>query len=437
MGGDTIFALATPRGRSAIAIVRVSGPATRFGLETLAGRVPTPRMASLLRLVAPRTLDNLDQALVLWFPGPASFTGEDMAELHLHGGRAVVDGVLAALLDLGYRPAAAGEFTRRAFANGKAGLTAIEGLADLIEAETAAQRRQALRQMSGELARLVDAWRISLIEAMARIEADLDFSDEGDVADSLALEMAKAGLERVAAEMDRVLAGARRSERLRDGLVAVLAGPPNAGKSTLMNALAGRDVAIVSETPGTTRDVIEVALDLDGVPLTIVDTAGLREAVDGVEREGIRRTRDRLATADVVVWLTPAAAPEPCPAVSEDTHVLSVATKIDSQSKSSTDRRLGLSARTGEGLDSLTEQLTALASNLAGEASLLTRMRHRDALTRARSALGRAIAGLEPHRLELAAEDLRLSVRALEALIGRVDVEDVLDRLFASFCIGK
>jgi tRNA modification GTPase len=437
MGGDTIFALATPRGRAAVAIVRISGAGSRFAIETMAGRLPAARRASLRQLTNPASGDILDHAIVIWFPTPNSFTGEDMAELHVHGGRAVVEGVLGALSGLGFRTAAAGEFTRRAFANGKSDLTGVEALADLIDAQTAAQRRQALRQMSGELAAVVDRWRSALLDAMARIEADIDFSDEGDVAEASGLSAVDSSLSRVAAEMDDLLAGSRRSERLRDGIVAVLAGPPNAGKSTLLNALAGRDVAIVSDVPGTTRDALEVSLDLGGIPLTLVDTAGLRVSNDHVEREGIRRTRQRLATADLVLWLTPADEPADCTDAPDGCPLIHVATKIDSVAKPQIDARLGVSGLTGAGLDSLVQRLEQVADGLAGEASLITRERHRLALGRAREALGRVLAGLEQTRLELAAEDLRLSVRALESLVGRIDVEDVLDRLFASFCIGK
>lgn len=437
MGGDTIFALATPPGRAAIAILRISGADTRFGLETVVGRLPRPRFASLRVLRHPETQEQLDQALVLWFPAPASFTGEDMAELHLHGGRAVVAGVLDALAFVGWRPAEPGEFTRRAFSNGKADLTAIEGLADLIDAQTSAQRRQAMRQLSGQLAQTVAQWRAPLLDAMARIEADIDFSDEDDVARSNDLRPIAADLQAVSHEMAAMLQDFRQGERLRDGIVVVLAGPPNAGKSTLLNTLSGRDVAIVSDTPGTTRDVIEVALDLGGIPVTLLDTAGLREAGDAIEREGVRRSRDRIATADIVVWLTPAGlSPTPVD-IPSGAVVLSIATKIDSDSKLPSDHRLGVSCVTGEGLDSLLQQLTHLAGSLAGGSALLTRARHRDAVLRAREALDRAIAGLAPDRIELVAEDVRLAVRALEMLVGRVDVEDVLDRLFASFCIGK
>lgn len=437
MGGDTIFALATPPGRSAVAVVRISGSRVRFVIETLAGSIPAPRRASLRRLRDPTSDDLLDQALVLWFPSPSSYTGEDSAEFQLHGGRAVLDGVIQALAALGVRAAEAGEFTRRAFANGKSDLTAVEGLADLIDAQTSAQRRQALRQMSGALAAIVEGWRSVLLDAMAHLEAEIDFSDESDVVGGGGLSGIRGGLLAMGCEMDKLLAGSDRSERLRDGVVAVLAGPPNAGKSTLFNALAGRDVAIVSELPGTTRDAIEVSLDLGGVPLTIVDTAGLRDSADTIEREGIRRTMARLSSADIILWLTPADQPDAAPDAPAGSVVISIASKIDSAAKPEADPRLGISTLTGTGLDSLMQRLQQAAVTMAGEASLITRERQRLALRSARDALQRTLDGLHPDRAELAAEDLRLAVRALEALLGRVDVEDVLDRIFASFCIGK
>jgi len=437
MDRDTIFALATPPGRSAVAVVRISGPQARFGLETMAGSLPQPRLATLRALRDPASGERLDSALVLWFPGPASFTGEDVAELHLHGGRAVVAGVLDALAGLGWRPAAAGEFTRRAFAAGKLDLTAVEGLADLIDAQTAAQRLQAMRNLTGDLARIVAGWRAPLVDVMARLEAEIDFADEGDVAATNDLQPLASTLHRVAGEMAGVLATFRSGERLRDGIVVVLAGPPNAGKSTLLNTLAGRDVAIVSDVPGTTRDVLEVHLDLGGLPVTLLDTAGLRESADAVEREGVRRTRDRVASADLVLWLTPIDADAPPPAGSPDAVVIRVATKIDSVPKPALDDRHAISCVTGEGLDSLLKRIEACATELAGEPALLTRARHRDAVQHARESVLRAADGVSPDRLELAAEDVRLAVRALEGLVGRVDVEHVLDRLFSSFCIGK
>ena len=300
---DTIFALSSGRPPAAIAVIRISGPLARVALAKFSGRVPEPRNAALARVRDPANEEVIDEALALWFPGPNSETGEDTAELQLHGGRAIIAGVLAALSRIeGLRPAEAGEFTRRAFENGKLDLTAIEGLADLIGAETEAQRRQAYRQMKGLLGDRAETWRARLIEALALVEARIDFSDEADVPEDLvgpALAIARGLRDEIAA----ALAGAGRGERLRDGLVVAIAGPPNAGKSTLLNRIAKREVAIVSPVPGTTRDVIEVHLDLDGYPVTLLDTAGIRDSEDPVEQEGVRRARERAAEADLVLWV--------------------------------------------------------------------------------------------------------------------------------------
>ncbi len=306
---DTIFAVSSGRPPAAIAVVRISGPHARVALEALSGRLPPPRQASLARLRDPGTGESLDEALALWFPAPRSETGEDMAELQLHGGRAVIAAVLAALGGLpGFRPAEAGEFTRRAFENGRLDLTAVEGLADLIGAETEAQRRQAYRQLKGMLGERAETWRGRLIQALALVEAGIDFSDEADVPAELirpALQIARELHDEIAG----ALAQAGRGERLRDGLVVAIAGPPNAGKSTLLNRIAKREAAIVSPFAGTTRDVIEVHLDLGGYPVTLLDTAGMRETEDPVEQEGVRRARERAAAADLVLWVTEAGRP--------------------------------------------------------------------------------------------------------------------------------
>jgi tRNA modification GTPase len=306
---DTIFALSSGRVPAAIAVVRISGPSARVALEALSGRVPPPRQASLARLRDPQSGEILDEALALWFPAPRSETGEDMAELQLHGGRAVLAAVLAALARLpGFRPAEAGEFTRRAFENGRLDLTAVEGLADLIGAETEAQRRQAYRQMKGLLGDQAETWRGRLIQALALVEAGIDFSDEADVPAELvrpALDIART----LHDEISAVLAEGGRGERLRDGFVVAIAGPPNAGKSTLLNRIAKREAAIVSPYAGTTRDVIEVHLDLGGYPVTLLDTAGVRDTDDPVEREGVRRAHERAAAADLVLWVVEAGQP--------------------------------------------------------------------------------------------------------------------------------
>src|SRR5438552_1894318 len=300
---DTIFALSSGRPPAAIAVVRVSGPRAREALERLIGRVPQPRRASFAHVRNPATHDVIDEGLALWFPAPNSATGEDVAELHVHGGRAVIAAVLSALANLpGLRHAEAGEFTRRAFENGRMDLTAVEGLADLVAAETQAQRRQALQHLQGLLGDRAETWRRRLIEALALVEARIDFSDEADVPEDLvgpALKIAAALRDEIAA----ALAGAARGERLRDGLVVAIAGPPNAGKSTLLNRIARREAAIVSPIPGTTRDVIEVHLDLDGYPVTLLDTAGIRDSDDPVEQEGVRRARQRASEADLVLWV--------------------------------------------------------------------------------------------------------------------------------------
>ncbi|HEX3862406.1 MAG TPA: tRNA uridine-5-carboxymethylaminomethyl(34) synthesis GTPase MnmE, partial [Stellaceae bacterium] len=300
---DTIFALSSGRPPAAIAVIRISGPRAGEALKSLSGKIPEPRKAALARI---RNADNeiIDEALALWFPGPNSETGEDTAELQLHGGRAVIASVLGALGKIdGLRPAEAGEFTRRAFENGKLDLTAVEGLADLVMAETEGQRRQAFRQMKGLLGNRAEDWRARLIKALALVEARIDFSDEADVPQDL-LKPALAVVRALAGEIGEALADTGRGERLRDGLVVAIAGPPNAGKSTLLNRLAQREAAIVSPTPGTTRDVIEVHLDLGGYPVTLLDTAGIRETDDAVELEGVRRAQARAAAADLVLWVT-------------------------------------------------------------------------------------------------------------------------------------
>jgi tRNA modification GTPase len=431
---DTIFAPATGFGRAAIAVIRISGPQTSALLHAMAGKLPEPRRLSLRRLRDPRSGEVLDQALVAWMPGPSSFSGEDQAELHLHGSLAVRAAVLRALSAFdGCRAADPGEFTRRAFLNGRMDLSSVEGLADLIDAETDAQRRQALRQLEGALGSLVERWREQLIIALARLEAALDFSDEGDVPAHLE---AEAGT--ILADLQREIAGtlaeAHRGERLREGFVVVLAGPPNAGKSTLLNALAKRDVAIVSAVPGTTRDAIEVRCDLGGLPVTFVDTAGLRASTDPIEQAGMQRTRARLGTADLTLWLK---APDACDAAPAGPAIVTVATKADLSSVAA-GPELAVSAVTGAGLEALLRRIEDEAQAAFGQGdSVVTRERHRAALTRADAALRRAATALAAGQSELATEDARLALRAIGEVTGRVDVEHVLDRLFASFCIGK
>jgi tRNA modification GTPase len=436
----TIFALSSGRPPVAIAVVRISGGQAAQVLDRMCGRRPAPRTAALVTL---RDLQEtaIDQAVALWFPGPHSATGEDIVELHVHGGRAVLAAVLNALGQIeGLRPAEPGEFTRQAFENGKLDLTAAEGLDDLIHADTDQQRRQALRHLQGFLGLRAEQWRRRLIEAAALIEATIDFSDEEDVPDDL-LGPALADVGALKDEIETALSQSAHSERLRDGLVVAIAGPPNAGKSTLLNRLARRDAAIVSPYAGTTRDVIEVHLDLGGYPVTLLDTAGIRESHDPVEQEGIRRAAARAATADLVLWLSDAAAPSERPAAGGPETWL-VLNKIDLVAgrvgAGGAARVFALSAVRGDGFEELLAALVAFARETfgGGEPALISRVRHRDLLTQCSVALGRAIAAREAG-IELVAEELRSASHALGRLTGRVDVEDLLDVIFRDFCIGK
>ena len=448
---QTIFSLSSGRPPSAIAIVRVSGPQAGAVVTRLAGKLPAPRVATraLLRDVKQQPIDD---AMVLWFPGPASATGEDVAEFHVHGGRAVLAALFAALsafADL--RAAEPGEFTRRGFENGKLDLTEAEGLDDLIHADTDRQRRQALRQLKGLLGDRARNWRDQIIEASALIEAGIDFSDEGDVSTEL-IAPAVAKIKTLLGEIEEVLAAQGRSERLRDGLVVAIAGPPNVGKSTLMNALARREVAIVSPHAGTTRDVIEVQLDLDGYPVTVIDTAGIRETEDPVEQEGVRRARARAAEADLVLWMSDAqhdAPPQP-----GGTPVWRVRNKVDldapgtdrtdgaepadvlAQGRDGTDLRI--SASRGDGIAELIAAIVSFAENYFGsdDGGLIGRERQRKLLQQTAASLQRSVAAVGMGE-ELAAEDLRMAAYSLGRLLGRVDVEDILDVIFREFCIGK
>lgn len=458
MTQDTIFAPSTAPGRAGVAVVRISGPEAGAALAALGGsQLPPPRVAVLRRLFDPADGRALDRGLVLWFPRPASFTGEDVGEFHLHGGRAVVAAVLDALSGVpGLRPAEAGEFTRRAFDNGKLDLSAVEGLADLIDADTEAQRRQALRQMEGGLARRSGAWAARLTRVLAHAEAAIDFVEEEIPADLQ--DLALADLAEISAEIGAVLNDGHRGERLREGLSVVILGAPNAGKSSLLNALAQREAAIVSETAGTTRDVVEVHLDLGGYPVILADTAGLREIAEheggqaAIERAGIARARERAARADVqllMVDLTVAAKdPAQLDAVRAlfDHRSLLLLNKADRCDPAAVARLcedvkdcdpLVVSAKQGTGLDHLLARLVERAErglDGAEEGAGITRLRHRRALEDCREALERAQAAPLP---ELTAEELRLAVRALGRITGRVDVEDLLDIVFSEFCIGK
>ena len=439
---DTIFALSSGAGRTALAVVRVSGPAAGLAVDRIAAPRPKPRFAAFRKLRHPETGEEFDHALVLWFASPNTETGEDMCELHLHGGRAVLSAAFAALAAIpGCRPAGPGEFARRAFENGKLDLTAAEGIIDLIDADTDAQRRQALRQASGELSTLYEDWRRRLIEAQGLLEASIDFADEGDVAETAELNgLAEAAS--LALTIERHLKDGRRGEIVREGYRIVIAGPPNVGKSSLMNALARRDVAIVSEEPGTTRDVLEVRLDLDGYMAIVADTAGLRETAGAVEQEGIRRALRRAEEADLVLWIMDATSPAadiPPDIADRGARVLRVLNKIDvPAARSDVPYDHAISAQTGAGIRELIGALGGIVKMAAGSAETLalTQVRHRKQIEACMEALQSI--GLE-HGLppEIAAEQLRIAADALGRIVGRIDPEDVLDQVFARFCIGK
>ncbi|WP_271897714.1 tRNA uridine-5-carboxymethylaminomethyl(34) synthesis GTPase MnmE [Candidatus Phyllobacterium onerii] len=438
--GETIFALSSGRLPSGVAVMRISGPQTRFVIETISGGLPEPRIAALRSF---RDSDNspIDRGLVLFFPAPASFTGEDCAELHLHGGKAVVDAMITALYKFeGCRLAEAGEFTRRAFANGKFDLTVAEGLADLIAAETDGQRRLALQISSGTQATLYASWRTELIRARALIEAELDFADESDVPGSVSDQVWRS-MRDLADRMDKHVADGKRGATVRDGFRVVIVGAPNAGKSSLLNALAGRDVAIVSDEPGTTRDLIEIKLDLNGLPVLVTDTAGLRETEGKVERIGIDRAREQASVADLVITLTDLSNPV-APALDDvaDNVTLRLGTKCDLVLPSSAAAKydLVISTRTGEGLDDLLEALSKRAELAAGNLSdpLPTRRRHMELLVETDREIGAAIRE-ETAPLEVRAEYLRRASHSLGRITGDVDVEDILDVVFSQFCIGK
>ncbi|MDX1485645.1 MAG: tRNA uridine-5-carboxymethylaminomethyl(34) synthesis GTPase MnmE [Alphaproteobacteria bacterium] len=455
---DTIFALASGPGTAGVAVIRISGPAAGPALERLIRRpLPKPRVATHARLFAPEEEGDapgglpVDDGLVLWFPAPRSFTGEDVAELHVHGGRATLDAVGRALAAAGpLRPAEAGEFTRRAFENGKMDLTQAEALADLVAAETDAQRRQAMGQLMGALGAIYEGWRERLIALTAEIEATIDFADE-ELPEGL-LEGAFPALDRLREEIAGHLADAHRGERLRAGLSAVILGPPNVGKSSLINYLSGREAAIVAASAGTTRDVIEVHLDLGGMPVTVADTAGPREAAEAVEEEGVRRALARAEGADLkivvfdardwpaldsatealidenaLILLNKSDLHDPCPDGVSLTH-------IDDHGKQHT--IYSVSVRTGAGLGAVLTALEEMARARLGPgmSAPLTRARHRAALEETVAALGRID---RAEAVELNAEELRIAARALGRITGRVDVEDILDRIFAEFCIGK
>lgn len=460
---DTIFALSSGRPPAAIGVVRISGPRAGDALRVLSGKASVPAREAKFARIRNAAGEAIDEAVVLWFPGPGSETGEDVAEIQMHGSRAALAAVFDTLAAMeGLRPAEPGEFTRRGFENGKLDLTEVEGLGDLIAAETEAQRRQAFRQMKGLLGGRTEGWRKRLIEAQAMIEAPIDFSDEGDVPDDLSAP-ALAIARELAEEISAVLAAGRRGERLREGLVVAIAGPPNVGKSTLLNRIAGREVAIVSPHAGTTRDVLEVHLDLKGYPVTLIDTAGLRDSDDPVEQEGIRRARARAEEADLVLWLygagdvgvRPPAGAHNILILKNKIDIQQVKNKADINNENefnnefssndgfgesvSRETVLPISALTGFGIDTLLNRVAQFAELHLGGAdpALVTRERHRHALQTTVEALNRASALPGLGAEDLVAEELRTASTALGRLTGRVDVEDILDVLFRDFCVGK
>ncbi len=481
----TIFALSSAQGRAGVAVIRLSGGDTSRALVALTGRrIFPPRVAMLCALHHPDGGEVLDRALVLWFRAPASFTGEDVAELHVHGSRAVIDAVLGALTIIGLRLAEPGEFTRRAFENGKMDLTEAEGLADLINADTAMQRRQALAQSSGALRKRYDGWRASLLQAMALVEASLDFTDEADVAAN-AFALAVPVVRDLTRDLAVALASGRGGEVIRDGIQVAIVGAPNVGKSSLLNALAERNAAIVFDEPGTTRDIVEVTVDIEGYPFVLRDTAGLRETENAVEREGIRRSLAAADSADLVLVVDDGSMPlsasgrsltrpssqvsrhlSPWPGLTRSSNaanvdlrnsldgrvkpghdVMVILNKMDLASSGQVpleERRaqttIRISAKTGQGLDALRSALAAFARDTygVGESAVITRNRHRQEIEAASAALARFLSGANADQpAELLAEDLREAAHALGRLTGAVDAEDVLGAIFSEFCIGK
>jgi len=439
---ETIYALSSAVGKAGVAVVRVSGAAAADVCRQLTGReLPAPRSAVRRQVRSISSEDVLDEGLVLWFPGPASFTGEDVAELHIHGGLATVTAVLEAVGEIsGTRIAEPGEFTRRAFLNEKMDLTAAEGLADLIDAETEAQRRQAILQSSGALGRLYESWRDRLMGALAHVEAVIDFPEEGLPESALAA--AQTQILGILDSITQHVEDRSVGEQLRRGIRVAIVGPPNAGKSSLLNALAGRDAAIVSELAGTTRDVVEVRMDLGGFPVILSDTAGLRETADRVEVEGVRRARATADEADVVIAVFDGSlALDQAEEVYRSPVTLTVANKWDLgvAERNVPIGGLGLaqvSVRTGAGMDALLERLREVVTERwAGDrGAVITRARHREAVLECQASLVRAQAAVLP---ELLAEDLRLAMQSLGRITGSFDVEDLLDIVFRDFCIGK
>ena len=441
MMSPTIFALSSGNGTAGVAVIRVSGPDLAPIIATLGLGALPPRAARLVKISDPATHDQIDSGLALFFPAPRSYSGEDVLELHVHGGRAVVAAALGALSRIdGCRLAEAGEFTRRAFHNGKLDLTQAEAISDLVDAETEAQRKQAMRGFDKVIYETFKLWRGQLVGGMALMEASLDFSDEADVAAD-AVNQARGLVTKLHAEIAASLNDGRRGEILRDGFKVVIAGPPNAGKSSLLNALARRDVAIVSPEPGTTRDVVEARLDLGGYPVIVSDTAGIRANPQGaVEAEGIRRSLARAAEADLVIWLIDVGAPQPTPQElqGQAVEVEPVLNKIDLAEVPDDWQGSAISTRTGDGLNELLNfiALRAATGLQTDEPPLITTARQRALVVAAQSSLTAFLAG-DRAQPELRAEDLRQAAQSLGRISGRVDNEDVLDQVFGKFCIGK
>ncbi len=438
---DTIFALASGPPPAAVSVIRISGPQAGTIVNVMTGATLNARIAKMVDIRDPLSRELLDRGLALWFPGPTSFTGEDCAEFQVHGSRAVIISLLEALGKFANsRPAKAGEFTRRAFINGKIDLTAAEGLGDLIDSETELQRKQALSALTGSLARRASGWREELLSLLALIEAFIDFADEGDAPTSIQSEIS-VGVNRLADEIRSFLGDNRRGECIRDGYSVVILGPPNAGKSALMNALAQRDVAIVSSRAGTTRDLIEVRIDLGGAPVTFVDTAGIRETNDEIELEGIQRARARAETADLVLWLNEIGGPDPPPPSLDRDRICRVETKADLapdlESRVFSDDRCRISVLEKSGVDDLLSIIQSrLGFDRGGvEFGGITRARQRKEIEGSLTAICNA--GRDALAFELVVEELRLAARYLENLIGVIENEDVLDEIFRRFCMGK
>lgn len=440
---ETIFAFATPEGRSAVAVLRMSGSSVRRIVEVMAGRTPEPGVASLLKLRDPKSRVLIDEAIVLWRPGPRSFTGEDCAEFHVHGSRAVRRALTMALAGFEEcRLAEAGEFTRRAFENGKTDLVRLEGLADLLEADTEAQRRQALSQLTGRAGRRFESWRETLLTAMSLLEATVDFSDEDDTPDDVLTEVGQM-IRRLREDLRRELDSAKAGEVARNGYKVVIAGPPNVGKSSLLNALSRRDVAIVTEHAGTTRDVLEISLDIGGVLIRIFDTAGFRETSDPVELIGIEKASNACRDADLVMWLSAGAQKDSIVATNfgPATETINVLTKADlfDYGFGPNDHAFVVSAKTGLGLPRLLDFLgsKAIESIGSGDGAIVSNVRQASYISACAGSLDRTIDALEKAQVEIVCEYLRAASDDLSRLIGKIDVEDILGSIFSRFCIGK